>query len=233
MNIQQKAQIDFQSNQMKHKDYFVDIELGKNCVLKKFLVKENVLPPEKLTAIIWAKWIYENKYLFKEKNILDMGCGSGIQGISALKSGATKVTFSDISKYEFENTNYNLEQYNFKKNSKLFLGDLFEKINSKFDVILFNHPFFGVKPNKEDFIALATQDDGKLIHRFFDEVKNYLNDFGIIIMPFFDIAGETNNPQIQAKKHDFLVEKVFSKNIETILHKGIISFYIIRLNNKR
>lgn len=207
----QKSQIDFQSKKMLHSDYFIDIELAKDLILKNFLVKENVLPPEKLTAIIWAKWIYKNKKLFLDKEVIDMGCGSGIQGIAALNAGAKKVIFTDISWHSFQNTKYNLKKFNLLKNSKVYLGDLFEKIDKKVDIILFNHPFFGVRPIKGDFIALATQDEGKLIHRFFKSSKNYLKKNGIIIMPFFDVAGEINNPQIQSPRHGYFVEKVFEK----------------------
>jgi len=228
----QKVQIDFQSKEMKHKDYFTTIKLDNNHKLENFLIKENVLPPEKVTAIIWARWLFSNKELYSNKVVIDMGSGTGIQGIVAAINGAKKVILSDISKYSYDNILKNVKQLGLEKKCLVFKGDLFEKINEKADIILFNHPFFGIKPKAGDYIALATQDGGELIHRFFEDAKNYLAPDGIIVMPYFDIAGDTNNPGIQAPNHGFNVKKVFSEKIKTILHEGVVSIYVLDLSKK-
>ena len=43
-----------------------------------------------------ARFILTNEYLVKDKNVLDLGCGSGVSSIAASMAGAKKVTANDI-----------------------------------------------------------------------------------------------------------------------------------------
>jgi methylase of polypeptide subunit release factors len=227
----QKKQLNFQTPKMQHEDYFTNIELASPVFLKNFFIKKGVLPPEKVTALYLAKWLYFNNGLYYKKKVLDIGCGTGIQGIVMGLFGAKKVIFSDISKKAILNTTQNINEYGLNKKSKIIVGDLFENIKTKFDVIVFNHPFFS-EIISEDLIALATQEKGDLIHRFLETSKQYLNLNGIIIMPYFQIAGKNNDPFVQAPKHGFLVKRIFYNKIHTELHKGRASICILRLKNE-
>lgn len=78
---------------------------------------------------------------FAQKNILDMGCGTGVLGILASKMGAKKVTAIDIDEFSYKNTILNT-QLNGIENLEAFLGDaelLRENHKSgEFDVIFAN-----------------------------------------------------------------------------------------------
>ena len=229
LNKEQEKQITFQSNKLKHKTYTTTISFDTIHQLKDFQVHKNVLAPEKVTAIYLAKWLFDNPALYKGKITLDLGCGTGIQGIVMALYGAKKVTFTDISKVAIQNTIENIKTFKLKKYSTVKKIDLFGKTKNKFDIIVFNHPFFPDEGNKKDFISLATRDSGELIHRFFKDAKKHLTTNGIIIMPYFNKAGPVNDPLIQAPKHGYKIIKKVSEEINTELHKGKASIYIISL----
>ncbi|WP_231434388.1 methyltransferase [Candidatus Nanopusillus massiliensis] len=89
----------------------------------------------------------------KNKKVLDIGCGSGIQGLEAYKY-TKNVSFSDISEeclklskinfyinYIHNNPDLDYLYKNIEKINlpiKFYQSDLFSNINEKFDLILFN-----------------------------------------------------------------------------------------------
>ena len=76
---------------------------------------------------------------FSGKTALDMGCGTGIQGITALLNGAEKTVFVDKNPLALECTKKNLEKLGLL--GELVQSDLFENIHEKFDAIIFNPPY--------------------------------------------------------------------------------------------
>jgi ribosomal protein L11 methyltransferase len=72
----------------------------------------------------------------KGKNVLDMGCGTGILGILAAKLGANCVTGIDIESWAIENTLENALRNNVEMNA--FLGNAEQIPKRKFEVILAN-----------------------------------------------------------------------------------------------
>lgn len=74
---------------------------------------------------------------FAGKNVLDMGCGTGVLAILASKKHAKQLTAIDIDDWAFENTLENIEKNNthnitVKKGDTTLLGD------DQFDIILAN-----------------------------------------------------------------------------------------------
>ena len=45
----------------------------------------------------YRDFVYENKHLFKDKVVLDVGCGTGILSMFCAKAGASKVIAVDNS----------------------------------------------------------------------------------------------------------------------------------------
>ena len=72
-----------------------------------------------------------------------------------------------------------------KKKTKVFAGDLFEKVSGKADFIVFNHPFFPGEPLPDDTIAASMMNSGELIKKFLQEAPSHLNPNGVIMMPFY------------------------------------------------
>ncbi len=126
----------------------------------------------------------ENLMIEKGKSVLEIGTGSGIVAMYASKL-TDEVTATDINFDAIE-----LAESNFKANNidniELLFGNLFEPVKDrKFDVILFNTPYLPTEEGEviEDNLNYAF-DGGlngrKVIDLFLNEVKNHLNDGGIV-----------------------------------------------------
>jgi ribosomal protein L11 methyltransferase len=74
---------------------------------------------------------------FKNKEVLDMGCGTGVLAILASKLGARSVVGIDIDEWAYENSIENAKR-NEIENFKAFLGGVECIANQKFDVIIAN-----------------------------------------------------------------------------------------------
>ena len=111
--------------EQQHSKYEVDLTLSGGLVLKKIAVYPNVLRPEKTSALYFARYLSSEPALYKDKSVIDMGCGTGVQGIVAGLLGARSVVFSDISKDAAENTSDNVKRYNLNNKSTVFQCDNF------------------------------------------------------------------------------------------------------------
>ncbi len=74
---------------------------------------------------------------FKNMNVLDMGCGTGVLGILASKLGASKVTGVDIDNWSYNNTLENIER-NSVKNMQVFQGGSKCIPKEKYHIVLAN-----------------------------------------------------------------------------------------------
>lgn len=73
----------------------------------------------------------------KDKAVLDMGCGTGVLAILAVKKGATKVWAIDNDEWAYENTLENVQRNN-ADIIETFLGDAALLKDIKFDIIIAN-----------------------------------------------------------------------------------------------
>jgi release factor glutamine methyltransferase len=227
----QKKQVALQLKAHGHSEYKTDIIIAGGLILDNFRVIPNVLRPELMSAMQLAQWLCLNNGLYKGKSVIDIGSGTGIQGIVMALCGAKKVMCSDISKDAIENTRLNVKNYKLTNTVKVIESDLFSNItNQKFDVIVFNHPFFSDGSMREQLNAdFAMLERGSLIHRFFEDVKEFLKKDTVIVMPYFHVAGPVNDPAIQAPKHGYEVKEKYSMKVTTGLQKGLVSIYEIYL----
>jgi ribosomal protein L11 methyltransferase len=74
---------------------------------------------------------------FKNRKVLDMGCGTGVLAILAERLGAKAVTAIDIEEWAYFNSIENCER-NHTATIKVFHGDVNHALNTEFDVILAN-----------------------------------------------------------------------------------------------
>lgn len=72
------------------------------------------------------------------KSVADIGCGSGIIGMSALKLGAKSCYFSDLDAKALENLKENLELNELSEMSEIKHASLLEGFNKKVDIIFAN-----------------------------------------------------------------------------------------------
>jgi methylase of polypeptide subunit release factors len=194
------------------------------------VVHQNVLRPEKMVASYLAKYLFLNNGLYKDKTVIDIGCGSGIQGIVTGLFGAKHVILSDISKEAVENTSENVRRFNLQDKATVLEGDLFQNIKDKADIIIFNHPFFPEKPIETIPVSRTMLDDGTLLKRFLTEAKDYLLPQGRIVMPYFHLAGEINDPIIQGPKYGYSVFPRFKLHLNKTLQKGEVSITELFIN---
>ena len=159
----------------------------------------------------------------KNKTVLDVGTGTGIQAINALKSGAKKVVGIDINPYAIETAKENALLNKLKLNEDIFFfeSDLFKnmdeiknELKSKFDVILFNAPYLPTSEEEklEKYLNYAFDggiDGRKVLDRFIDEVGNYLKENGIIQIVQSSLTGEEKTLKL-LKKYGFEAKKTAS-----------------------
>ncbi len=85
----------------------------------------------------------ENVKVKEKANVLDLGTGSGIQGINAAMQGAGKIVSTDINEVALLNARKNAEALGFGKIFEFRKGNLFDCLKKEegFDVIVFNPPY--------------------------------------------------------------------------------------------
>ncbi len=113
----------------------------------------------------------------KEKNmeVLEMGCGSGLLSIILAKeNNVTSVDINpvavDIAKKNAEDNNVSLKTIN---------SNLFDQIESKYDLIIFNPPYL---PDSDNIPGNETWSDKGTITKFIKEVSDYLKTNGRVLM---------------------------------------------------
>lgn len=110
-----------------------------------------------------SKLLVETYFKYGRKNvdILDVGCGYGFIGITLSKIMNSNVDMIDVNKRAIHLTNINIK--NLKANARVFLSDIYENVDKKYDVIISNPPIRAGKKVYMDIILNA---------------KNYLVDGG-------------------------------------------------------
>ena len=117
-----------------------------------------------------------------------MGCGSGIQGITASENkNVTEVTFSDINPKALEYVKH-AEKKNSKKLQYIH-SDLFENIDESYDTIIFNPPYLPEDElDKEVLITTGGKEGYELIEIFLKEARTHLNIDGQILLLFSSLS---------------------------------------------
>jgi len=135
------------------------------------LVKNGVFTPDpdktNSTSII-----LNNLPDIQGKDILDMGCGTGIIGIYCALNGARKVVAVDVDKNAVENTRENIKRNN-AKNIEVILSNLFEHVMGSFDYIFGNLPIHD--PSWD--LGISTTE---LLKKFLRECKDYVHLGGAV-----------------------------------------------------
>jgi release factor glutamine methyltransferase len=164
-------QYSFDNILIDHEDQFVSI---KGIKLK---VNKGVFSPDP-TITNSTLLLLNNLNDLRNKDILDVGCGSGTVSIYCIKKGANSVFASDVDTKAIKNTKENLKWLNIN-NVKVVKSSLYDNIEGKFDIIIGNLP---INENLWDI------DPKKLIRRFIKESKHYLKKEGKIYFTWFSIS---------------------------------------------
>lgn len=144
-----------------------------------FDINENVLIPRFETEELVENTIKYVKEFFTEPvDIIDLGCGSGVIGLTLEKKLSTKsVDLVDISEKALEVAHKNCAKH--ASHANLIHSDMFKNINKKYDIIISNPPYIkttekieDIVKNNEPNLALYAGEDGLDCYRKILETVN-------------------------------------------------------------
>jgi release factor glutamine methyltransferase len=143
----------------------------------------------------------------KEKIVLDLGCGTGIQGINALFLGAKKVFFVDIDNQAISNAKANIKMIGLEKQASYKKSDLFSAIaGKKFDLIVFNPPYVDSGTEKKWLDTDGGKKGREILDSFLKRAKKHLLKGAML----FFVQSSLNS---EAKTKRLLKEKGFKFEI--------------------
>ena len=117
-----------------------------------FIINDKVLIPRFDTEqLVYRVIEYVRKNFNKPVNIIDLGCGSGVIGITLAKElPNSSVTCLDISNDAIELTKKNADLLNV--NISTMKGDMLSNVEGKFDIIVSNPPYIALNEEIEDIV---------------------------------------------------------------------------------
>lgn len=166
------------------------------------------------------------------KEVLDLGTGSGLIAIYFALKGR-KVTASDISKEAIEVASENAENLNAKIN--FVESNLFDQIDNKFDIILFNPPMGNASGSKlMDYIKSFIPKNKftlKIASLFFkSERKSLLERFVLIGLSHLNKNGRIITIIHESERR--FIESLVANKIEVLEHYADYNdFEIIKIIN--
>ena len=150
----------------------------------KFYINENVLIPRFETEeLVEHTTNYIKKFFTEPVDIIDLGCGSGVIGLTLEQKVSTNsVDLIDISENALEVTKINKDNLNSKAN--LIQSDMFENVTKKYDVIISNPPYIktteeieDIVLNNEPHLALFAGVDGlDCYKKIINNLSNHMKD---------------------------------------------------------
>lgn len=184
-----------------------------------FIINENVLIPRFETEELVEQTIkYIKEYFTEPVDILDLGCGSGVIGLTLEKKVSTNsVDLVDISEKALEVTHKNCVKLS--SSATIIQSDMFTNVNKKYDVIISNPPYIKTTEEIEDIvkenephIALYAGEDGlDCYKKILENCSYYMKDKCIIA---FEIG------HLQASNIKELALKNL-KNIKVVIKKDL------------
>ena len=153
-----------------------------------FYVDERVLIPRFETEELVENTIkYINRFFTEPVDIIDLGCGSGVIGLTLEKKVSTKtVDLVDISSSALEVARKNCGDLN--SNANIIQSDMFSAVNKKYDVIISNPPYIKTNEEIEDIvkenepsIALYAGEDGiDCYKKILENIKEHIKEKSLI-----------------------------------------------------
>ena len=196
---------------------------------KEFLSDKRALIPrpetEELVGILFDK--YKNKK--GPSNICDVGCGSGVIGISlACHWPDSNIEMIDLSDQALELTEENIQSLELDSSRfNLISNNLLEGLGKRFDLIVANLPYVGSREIESlepelKYDPVTALDGGEsglsLIEELIVQTKSNLNDGGVLAL---EIGDDQSSEVVQ-----FMNDNVY-KDIESLKDLSHIERFVI------
>lgn len=184
-------------------------------------ISKGVLVPRQETELLVEEGINYLKSIKKvEKNVLEIGVGSGAVSIAICKNYQDVfIDAVDISEEAICIARVNISNYSLDNRIRLYLGDLFSPIPryNKYDLIISNPPYIPEERLKilpidvkaEPLIALNGGKDGlEILRKIITEGKKYLKNNGLILL---EIDGSFQEKKVKELFYANSLRNVFTK----------------------
>jgi len=157
------------------------------------------------------------------KNILEIGCGSGAISIYVAKRKGI-VYCCDINPLAVKTTTKNAERNGV--NVSVVESDLFASIpDKKFDIILNNPPYYPKDPTNPEETAWYAGRNLEYFQHFFQQSLNFINPEGVIYMVLSDDCDLRRIDKI-ANKNGFTGKMIHTR--QNLLEKTFVIAYSLR-----
>jgi len=199
----------------------------------KLNTSSRVFVPTQTTHYLLSA-IKDNIEKKKKLDVIDMGCGNGVLGISLLKifNNINKMIFTDISVESLRDCEKNMKKNNLKKKSyELIISNVFQKISSqKFDVIIndisgISELVAKISPWFNKVSCESGKNGTKLTMNFLKKYKKYLKKKGKVFFPIISLCNEKiifNYLKKNNIKHSVILEKNWPMPKSMIKHKNLL-----------
>ena len=125
---------------------------------------------------------------YAEGRVLDLGTGSGIQALTAVKVSAVReVVAVDINEEAVTQLQQKIKQEKLRKISAA-VSDIFSNVHSQFNLIIVNPPYLPQDKGVEDKAIYGGKKGWEYIERFFASVSSYLFGDGKILLLFSSLT---------------------------------------------
>ena len=172
------------------------------------VASDNVLPPHSQETIeLFQRGLRSVKpHLPRSATVLDIGCGCGCLTLLAVQEVGdleVRIYASDLLPEAVATTRLNLLRFadvysNLPQTHLMPAGDLFQPVSGhRFDLIIFNAPWVVSRARNRAEIAIHDEKQGTL-RRFFDDLPNYLNPRGRLLVGYADASGEKAVARLEA-----------------------------------
>lgn len=177
--IRQWHEIAYQQGRAERRSGETFEYLGRTIV-----VPPDVMPVTRVSHLLGAAVLAEVR---ADDRVLDMGTGSGVNAILAA-SKSTDVVAVDINPLAVEAARGNAERNGAADRIDVRHGDVFDTVDGRFDLMVFDPPFRWFAP-RDLFERASTDENYTAMTTFFRNAKRFLTPTGRMLI-FFGSSGD-------------------------------------------